>query len=380
MDNRKILAKGAESVIYLDYWFGKIVICKHRILKRYRVSVIDDYIRRRRTLNEVKNMIRAKSFGVCTPTIYDVDLKNCVIRMEFLEGVLLRDIIYSEGLTSNSREYVYVFGTYIGKLHKNGLIHGDPVPTNVIVSNSKVYLIDFGLSEFIQVSSDFTMREIEKFAEDLNVTFRAIETMFSKFANEINSDNWYKILLRNGVEYGHSDPNADPCGYRTLLVWQLAEKYYKQKGLYELLQKNCPKKNIRSAEVDLIALLEAGELDYLFIYRSVAWQHRMKFVTLPDEINLKDAKYKDFYKQAQVKISGKKPGEFIIKKGAPMVYGFTVPQTVQNKRGAVLFADFILSEQGKRILEQNGQPCIIPPVITGNLKNLPMEIKKYQKR
>ena len=240
----------------------------------------------------------------------------------------------------------------------------------------------------IMASADYSVIDkllIEQNFADWNVRFATNEmaiayTTDSKFANEINSDNWYKILLRNGVEYGHSDPNADPCGYRTLLVWQLAEKYYKQKGLYELLQKNCPKKNIRSAEVDLIALLEAGELDYLFIYRSVAWQHRMKFVTLPDEINLKDAKYKDFYKQAQVKISGKKPGEFIIKKGAPMVYGFTVPQTVQNKRGAVLFADFILSEQGKRILEQNGQPCIIPPVITGNLKNLPMEIKKYQKR
>jgi len=47
-------------------------------------------------------------------------------------------------------------------------------------------------------------------------------TSQSLYADEINSDNWYDILTRDGVIYGHSDPNADPCGYRTLMVWQLA--------------------------------------------------------------------------------------------------------------------------------------------------------------
>ena len=53
-----------------------------------------------------------------------------------------------------------------------------------------------------------------------------IYTDKSKDQDEITADNWYQILLRDGVEYGHSDPNADPCGYRTLMVWQLAEVYY----------------------------------------------------------------------------------------------------------------------------------------------------------
>ena len=37
----------------------------------------------------------------------------------------------------------------------------------------------------------------------------------SEFAGEINSDNWYAILARDGVTYGRSDPDQDPCGYRT---------------------------------------------------------------------------------------------------------------------------------------------------------------------
>ena len=40
----------------------------------------------------------------------------------------------------------------------------------------------------------------------------------SQFTDEINSDNWFEILQREGVTYGRSDPDQDPCGYRTLMV------------------------------------------------------------------------------------------------------------------------------------------------------------------
>ena len=239
----------------------------------------------------------------------------------------------------------------------------------------------------IMASADFSVIDkllIEQNYADYNILFATNEMVIayfptSKYADEINKDNWYEILLRKDVQYGHSDPNADPCGYRTMLVWQLAEKYYKKTGLYEKLVKNCPDKNIRSAEVDLIALLEAGELDYLFIYRSIAKQHNMKYIALPDSINLKKAEYAEFYKQAKIKVTGKKPGEFITKIGAPMVYGFTIPNTAKDIKGAVLFADFILSEKGRKIMEENGQPCIVPPVIKGKTDKLPNELRKYLK-
>ncbi|MCD6483633.1 MAG: substrate-binding domain-containing protein [Candidatus Odinarchaeota archaeon] len=42
----------------------------------------------------------------------------------------------------------------------------------------------------------------------------------SKYNNEINSTNWFEILTRTDVRFGHSDPNRDPAGYRTLLLWK----------------------------------------------------------------------------------------------------------------------------------------------------------------
>ena len=52
-------------------------------------------------------------------------------------------------------------------------------------------------------------------------------TKLSKYSDRITSDNWYNVLKNKDVVWGHSDPNLDPCGYRSLMVMQLAELYYK---------------------------------------------------------------------------------------------------------------------------------------------------------
>jgi molybdate/tungstate transport system substrate-binding protein len=197
----------------------------------------------------------------------------------------------------------------------------------------------------------------------------------SRFGNEINKDNWYEILQRDEVKYGRSDPNRDPCGYRTLMVWQLAEDYYSMSGLYNKLYGG-DGEIIRGMEVKLIALLESGDLDYAFNYLSVAKQHRLNFVELPAEIDLSSEEFNDFYATAQVDISGKEPGETITKTGKPVVYGITIPTNAPHPELAVAWVDFLLSSNGMAIMEANGQPPIIPAV-TNDKSNLPDELRKY---
>lgn len=198
----------------------------------------------------------------------------------------------------------------------------------------------------------------------------------SKYADEINSENWHEILLRDGVEYGHSEPEKDPCGYRTILTWQLAEKYYKNPGLFKALKNNCPKKNVRPKEVDLLALLDAGELDYLFIYKSVAEQHHHKYVTLPDEINLGSFALNDYYSSASINLTGKKPGETITVNGAAMVYGITVPANADHPDWGIKLVNFILGPEGRAIMTKNGHP-VVNPAETGQYDKLPEELKLY---
>ncbi|MBO8159715.1 tungstate ABC transporter substrate-binding protein WtpA [Thermosyntropha sp.] len=202
----------------------------------------------------------------------------------------------------------------------------------------------------------------------------------SKYADEINSDNWYEVLLRKGVNYGHSEPNIDPCGYRTVLVWQLAEKYYKQDGLFERLSNSCPANNIRPKSVELISLLESGALDYAFEYESVTRQHalknpKFKWIELPEEINLSSVNHSEFYKNASIDLNGAEPGQIITKVGEPIVYSLTMPTTGENKELAVEFLKFFFNkEQGLKILQDNGQPVLDKVTVTGE-ENLSEELK-----
>ena len=86
-------------------------------------------------------------------------------------------------------------------------------------------------------------------------------TRKSRHADSVNGQNWWRIVLRPGIESGHADPNVDPAGYRALLVFQLAERYYRAPGLAARLRRAVPARNVRPKSADLVALIETGELD-----------------------------------------------------------------------------------------------------------------------
>jgi len=220
----------------------------------------------------------------------------------------------------------------------------------------------------IMGSADFKVIDktlIPEYAE-WNVRFATNQLVLcytdnSRFANEVNADNWYSILGRKGVIWGHSDPNLDPCGYRSLMVLQLAEKYYKQPGLYDRLIANRPKKNVRPKSVELVSLLKTGNMDYAWEYLSVAVQHDLKFIKLPDEINLGNYKYDGYYKQAKVKVTGKKPGTWMTRTGKSCTYGITLLKDAKNPEAAVAFLEYLMSpDGGLKVLKEMGQPPFIP--------------------
>ena len=213
----------------------------------------------------------------------------------------------------------------------------------------------------------------------------------SKYADEITSDNWYEILARPGVTFGFSDPNQDPCGYRSVMVMKLADYYYNEPVFETLVEKNtniyyngslivAPKEIqvkgdkvvIRPKETDLVGLVESGSLDYFFIYKSVAEQHGLKYITLPDEINLKDFSKADFYGKASIYLGS--TGKVITAK--PIVYGVTVPKDAPHRELAMEFLRFMLGENGRRVFQENHQDFIWPPIAFGNV---PEEIRDIVK-
>jgi molybdate/tungstate transport system substrate-binding protein len=168
------------------------------------------------------------------------------------------------------------------------------------------------------------------------------------------------------------------------MVLQLAEKYYKVPGLYDRLIANRPQKNVRPKSVELVSLLKTGNMDYAWEYLSVAVQHDLKYVKLDDQINLGNYKYDEYYKQASVKVTGKKPGTWIVRNGQSCTYGITLIKDAPNPSGAVRFLEFMLApDGGLKVLEDMGQPPFVPARVAseqvkeslpGNLSTL-VEVK-----
>jgi molybdate/tungstate transport system substrate-binding protein len=149
------------------------------------------------------------------------------------------------------------------------------------------------------------------------------------------------------------------------MTFQLAENYYQIPGLAKKLARKNNLRYIRPKETDLLALLEADQIDYLFIYRSVAAQHGLKILLLPDEVNLKSPALSTLYSTASVRVTGKKPGEYITRIGEPMVYSVTIPKNAPNQKAAQEWIELLLSPRGQAIMKDNGQPCITPPIADG---------------
>lgn len=200
---------------------------------------------------------------------------------------------------------------------------------------------------------------------DVNIRFASNSmaiafTENSKRYQEINTDNWYQILADDDIIYGRSDPDSDPCGYRSIMTMKLAEIHYGQEDLTEtLIAKD--RNMIRPKEVDLVALLESGVLDYFFIYKSVALQHNFDFIDLPPEVDLSDPLLNNLYSTVSVDITGKAPGEYIQMTGGEMVYGVTLLNNAPQREEAKNFLKFFLGDEGRAIIEANGQGVLELP-------------------
>jgi molybdate/tungstate transport system substrate-binding protein len=188
----------------------------------------------------------------------------------------------------------------------------------------------------------------------------------SRFASEITPENWWKIVQRPGVQVGRSDPNLDPNGYRTLLTMQLAEKHYGAPGLYDSLLAHAPENNVRPKEADLVGLVQAGEMDYIWSYESLARAAGLKFVQLPAAIDLSSPADSARYATAQVRVRGKTPGDSVTFRGQPIVYALSIPKKAPHPELAELFVAYLVSGEGARIMRATGLDVLDTPVVVGS--------------
>ena len=141
----RLLYKGAEADVILGDWQGLEAVFKVRKPLIYRLKVLDEAIRRQRTVREAEMIHLAKKAGVSSPFLYNVDVAASTLVMEFVRGDRVKDLVPS--LSEGQLEDVFFeFGRDVAKLHRSGIMHGDLTTANVVRRNQRLVFIDFGLS------------------------------------------------------------------------------------------------------------------------------------------------------------------------------------------------------------------------------------------
>lgn len=267
--------------------------------------------------------------------------------------------------------------------------------TDLNRSGDIVAVADYGLID---------KRMIPNYA-DWNLQFAKNEMVIvysnkSKYSDQINSQNWYQILEKPDVTFGFSDPNADPSGYRSVMMIQLAESYYNDSTIFDKLVANntaiTSEKNgtgyaikapsninptskvmIRPKEVDLMQSVESGSLDYLIIYKNVADQHKssgVKYVELPDKLQIKDTQYESDYKKISLTQNSDTNKSKVVKL-SPIVYGITVVKNSSNYDLSVEFVKLLISSEGTQLIKDTYQQPITPAIATNDSTNIPDALK-----
>jgi molybdate/tungstate transport system substrate-binding protein len=189
----------------------------------------------------------------------------------------------------------------------------------------------------------------------------------SRYGSEINTDNWYDVLLRKGVRYGYSDPSQDPCGYFTRLCWKLAQKHYSTPGherrLYDELVAGCPASHLRPDVLTLLSVLESrAALDYAFVYKCHAVDRHLPYTPLPKQINLGEPQHEAAYAAVEVTVPNYRGGVESIT-GSYITFGITIPSRAGHQVVAEEFVKFVLSERGRSILLESAIQPISPAAV-----------------
>jgi molybdate/tungstate transport system substrate-binding protein len=186
----------------------------------------------------------------------------------------------------------------------------------------------------------------------------------SRGATELTAATWHRVLLRPDVRVGRSDPRIAPVGYRTLLLYRLAETHYHLPGLAARLEAHTPPALIRANASELVALLQAGELDYIVDYESLARAIHLRFVTLPSEIDLGDPSRASEYARASVRVARRT--DTTTHAGAPIVYAASVPRDAPHPSSGMRFLRYLLSPAGQAVLRAHAVDALRAPELVGD--------------
>jgi len=174
-------------------------------------------------------------------------------------------------------------------------------------------------------------------------------------------DSFFTALVRGTVKVGISAPAQDPGGLRAWLVLEAAGYLYSggnQQAYVSALLSD--KGNVTAASAaDLVAPLQAGEIQFLFTYRSAAISNHLNYVALDSHVNLGTPSLGPFYSQFSYTDSAG------VTKGGPIALCITIPLSVVNSVEAMEFVQYVV--QNAKSLSTFGLVPLTPALLYANM-------------
>lgn len=214
----------------------------------------------------------------------------------------------------------------------------------------------------------------------------ARDTMVVAATDQLRADvlaagNWVETLASPRTKWGLSDPFYSLAGYQALIsmiLWSMEHGFHSLCLVKDFLHKTLGIKVIcckptgwelklpsklspkgghlyMGREVQLLAMLRAQEIYYLFLYKSQALRWRLRFYQPPDTQNLGKDSLAVRYQQVKLIFPG---GQVL--RGEPILYGVALLKRGPHPRLAERFRTFLLSEEGRALLEESHLPWISP--------------------
>ena len=165
-------------------------------------------------------------------------------------------------------------------------------------------------------------------------------------ANDTGATPWWQILEMRDFRFGRTDPNTDPQGLNIIFTMQLAESYYHQPGLANKILGPLINPQQIFQEPQVMARLQAGQLDASSAYKTQPAVLGLPFIELPRELNLGDASQENEYKKATVHLNGK------TLQPSPLVFYAAVLNDAPQPELANRFLRWLESPEAKTILSR----------------------------
>jgi ABC-type molybdate transport system substrate-binding protein len=183
--------------------------------------------------------------------------------------------------------------------------------------------------------------------------------------------DWYRVLLAPGVRISSSHPFLDPSGYRTHMIFRLAQAHYNVPNLANSLLEHL---TINAATGADAASRPALGRDYNF---QIIYEHSAataaksnpayRYVALPDRIDLSSTSHNSFYAQASVTIPGIGPSggaASVAIPGTRVAWGLTILNNNPNQENAIAFVKLLLGPVGSAAFNTHGPSAISPALVS----------------